>query len=239
MTIELKDVMKKVRQGAIRVTYEDINIRVEEKAKVAFLGHKEAGLSAIVDLICGADAPDRGTVRRSHSISWAIPSNAFVHKHHSLAASARFIARLYEADEQDFLTKISEMGELGDVLNTRGDKCPKEALSRFSFYTGVCLPFDRYILAGSFMGGKGERERRAEVLNDLSVRAGLLMVTHDIKTAQQFCDQAYVFDGGQATYFDNMEAAAEFFSAITAQGGDDDDFFDAEPELQELVNMDF
>ncbi|HVU19832.1 MAG TPA: hypothetical protein VHE09_03815 [Rhizomicrobium sp.] len=239
MTIELRDVTKKVRQGAIRVTYEDINIRIEEKANVAFLGHKEAGLSAIADLICGADAPDKGTVRRTHSISWVIPSSGFIHKHHALAASARFIARLYEADEKEFLAKISEAAELGDVLNVRGDLCPKDALQRFSFYAGVCLPFDRYIFSGGFMGGKDERERRAEVLNDLSTRAGLLLVTQDIKSAQQFCDQAYVFDSGRATYFDNMEAASEFFGAIASQGGGDDDFFDSEPELQELVNMDF
>ena len=239
MTIELNGVMKKVRQGAIRVNYEDVNIRIEEGVNVAFLGHKEAGLSAIVDLICAADAPDKGTIRRSHSISWAIPSSGFIHKHHSLATSARFIARLYEVDETEFLTKISEMAELGDVLNTRADKCPKEALARFSFYSGVCLPFDRYIFSGGFMGGKAERERRAEVMSDLGTRAGLLMVTQDIKTAQQFCDQAYVFDGGRVTHFDNMEAAAEFFGAVAAQGDDDEDFFDAEPELQELVNMDF
>jgi capsular polysaccharide transport system ATP-binding protein len=239
MTIELRGVTKKVRHGAIRRTYEDINIRIEENANVAFLGHKDAGLSAIVDMICAADAPDLGTVRRTHSISWAIPDSKFIHKHHPLASSARFIARLYEADEKEFVARVSEMADLGEFMNVRGDMCPKDALSRLAFCVGICLPFDRYILASNFMGGKSERERRTEILNDLSTRAGLLIATHDVKSAQQFCDQAYVFDGSRATYFDNIEAAAEFFGTIASEGTEDDDFFDAEPELQDLVNMDF
>lgn len=239
MTIELRGVTKKVRDGALRLTYEDLNIRIEENANVAFLGHKQAGLSAIVSLICAADAPDEGIVTRTHSISWPIPENKFIHRHHPLAASARFIARLYEANEKEFLAKVSEVAELGEFMNVRADRCPKEALSRFAFFAGVCLPFDRYIFASGFMGGKSERESRTEVLNDLSTRAGLLLVTHDIKSAQEFCDQAYVFDGNRATYFDNMEAAAEFFGTIASEDTDGDDFFDAEPELQDLINVDF
>ncbi len=239
MTIELRGVTKNVREGAIRLTYEGVDVRIEEKANVAFLGGKDAGLGTIVSLICAADAPDKGSVKRAHSISWPIPDSKFIHRHHSLATSARFIARLYEANEKEYLAKLCEMAELEDFINTRGDKCPKDALARLAFYAGVCLPFDRYIFMGGFMGGKSERERRLEVINDLRQRAGLLVVTDDVKTAQQFCDQAYVFEGGRATYFENMEAAAEFFGKADSSGNDDDDFFDAEPELKDLVSMDF
>src|ERR1700759_761500 len=73
MTIELIDVTKKVRLGPIRLTYKDLNIRVEQNARMAFLAQKSAGVEAILNLICAADAPDSGIVRRTHSISWAIP----------------------------------------------------------------------------------------------------------------------------------------------------------------------
>ena len=239
MTIELRDVTKKVRQGALRIKYEGLDIRIEEKAHVAFLGNQDAGLSKIVDLILAAVAPDNGVVHRAHSISWAIPDSKYVHKQHPLVASARFIARLYEANEKEFVAKVSELGDLGDFLNVRADKCPKDVLARFAFYAGVCLPFDRYILSSNFLGGKADRERRTEVLNDLRSHAGLLVVTQDIKSAQGLCDEAYVFDGKEATYFDDMEAAAEFFKNAGSDGVAEDDFFDAEPELQDMVNMDF
>jgi capsular polysaccharide transport system ATP-binding protein len=238
MTIELRDVTKKVRLGSVRMNYRDLNIRIEDKANVAFLGHKSAGMEGIVNLICNADAPDEGKVTRSHSISWPIPASTFLHKHHSLATSARFIARLYEQDPSKFLADVSDMAQLGEFQDVRGDRCPKEVLSRFAYSVGLCVPFDRYILTAVSAGAKEDRPRFAEILQGLRERAGILLVTHDVKSASLFCDQAYVFDEGRATYFDDMEAAAEYFSK--ASGDDDDDvFFDAEPELQDMVSMDF
>jgi len=239
MTIEFKNVTKKVRLGAIRVTYENLNIRVEETARVAFLGRAEAGMEAIVNLICSADAPDRGTVTRTHSISWAIPGSHCVQKHLPLAASARFIARLYEVDEAAFTAKVSEVAALGDFVNTRGDRCPKEVLSRFCFSVGISLPFEQYVLTSVSAGSKDDRPRFAAIVEELGQRAGILLVTQDAKSALQFCDQAYVFDEGRATFFDEMEAAAEYFNSIEAKEMDEEDFFDSDPELEGLVNSDF
>ena len=69
MTIELKNVMKKVRLGPVKTTYDDLNIRIEEKSRMALLGGKTAGLEAIVNLICAADAHDKDVIQRTHSIS--------------------------------------------------------------------------------------------------------------------------------------------------------------------------
>ena len=239
MTIEFQNVTKKVRLGPVRLTYEDLNIRVEENTRMAFLGQKNAGLDAIVNLVCAADAPDSGIVRRSHSISWAIPGNSFLHKHHTIAANARFIARLYEANADEFLARVSEMAMLGEFLNVRADVCPKEALSRFAFSVGMCLPFDHYILTSTSAGSKEDKPHFAEVVTEVGQRSGLLLVTSDLKSAQQFCDQAYVFAEGRATYFDNIEAAAEFYGSLASEGDDGESFFDAEDELQDLVNVDF
>jgi capsular polysaccharide transport system ATP-binding protein len=240
MTIELKDVTKKVRLGAVKLTYEGLNLRIEKGARVAFLGNKNAGLDAIVNLICAADAPDKGKVTRTHSISWPIPDNKFISKHLSLAANARFVARLYEQNENAFLQKVVEMAEPGEFLNTRCTDCPREVLSRFCFSAGVCVAFDCYIFTSASIGGKEDKPRFAEIIEEVAGRAGILFVTADIKSAKQFCDQAYVFDAGRATYFDDMEAAAEFFAAIASPGGEDDqDFFDSDPELESMINTDF
>ncbi|MEI9929114.1 MAG: hypothetical protein WDM89_00745 [Rhizomicrobium sp.] len=237
MTIELHDVMKKVRQGSVRLTYKDVNMRIEEKSRMALLGHSSSGLDFIVDLICGADAPDKGVVRRSHSVSWAIPEIKYVHKHLPLVAAVRFIARLYEIDEKAFLARVLEQAQVGEVANLRVDRCPREVVSRLAFCIGTSLPFDQYIL--KTLGSKEDRERNMETVNQLAERAGLLFVTSDVKTAKQFCTEAYVFDEGRVTYFDNMDAAAEFFSKAAGDDDVEDDFFDAEQDLQDLVNVDF
>jgi capsular polysaccharide transport system ATP-binding protein len=239
MTIEFRNVSKKVRLGPVRLTYRDLNLRIEQDAHVAFLGHKEAGLPAIVDLICGADACDKGTITRTHSISWPIPSSQFLKKHLPIAANARFVARLYEVNEDEFVSRVAKMAEAEEFLGTRGDMCPKDVLARFFFSLGMCLDFDQLILTNAAIGGKADRTRMGEILSEKITQTGLLLVTSDIKSAQQFCDQAYVFDEGRATFFDDMDAAAEFFGSIATKGGEEEDFFDSDPELENLVNVDF
>jgi capsular polysaccharide transport system ATP-binding protein len=238
MSIELRDVMKRVRLGPIRLTYEKLNINVPDGASVALLGRKEAGLDAIVNLICAADAPDSGRVIRTHSISWPIPSASFVSAHLPLVANARFIARLYEVDEDAYVARLEELGRFGDWLGVVVKQCPGEIRSLFCFLCGITLPFDQYIFTNLSVGPKSERGRIGEMVDDLRQRAGFLLIGQDVKSAQQYCSQAYVFDNGEATFYDDMEAAIEHFSSIETKDIEDDGFM-ADSGLEDLVNVDF
>lgn len=239
MSISLQNVTKKVRLGPVKLNYEGLNIEVPDGAHVALLGHKDAGLPAIVNLICGADAPDQGKVLRTQSISWAIPSSSFVAKHISLAANARFVARLYEANEEAYVAKLLELGQFGDAFNLKTDECTNEARSLFCLLAGICLPFDHYILTSVGVGKKAERERTSAMVEELGRRASLVIVGHDVDGAQRLCDRAYVFEAGRATFYDDMEAAAEHFNAIDAKDVEEDDFMGSDSELEDLVRMDF
>lgn len=237
--IELANITKKIRQGHLKVTYTGLNIVVPDGVNMAFLGKKQSAVEALADLICAADAPDRGKITRTESISWALPSASFVAKHLTLAANARFLARLYEADEDVLVSRIVELGQLQEWINVKVEECPKEARSTFCLLAGLCLPFDRYIFTSLGAAGKAQGGRVSELLTDLMARASILLIGQDIKTAQEFCSQAYVFDEGKATFYDDMEAAAEHFNAIEAQEVDEGDFMGGDSELEDLVNVDF
>jgi len=242
MTIELHNVKKNVRAGSVRLTYEDLNIRLADGANVAFLAHVEAGIESIINLICAADAPDNGWITRNHSISWPIPASLYIQKHLSLAANARFLARLYEADEKDYLARIAETG-LGPFMDSRVDKVSGEIKTVFAFVAGVSLPFDRYIVTKTAVGKKAFPDLTDRLLNDVRERAGLLLVTPAAKVAAQYCDQAYVFDQGIATFYDDMEAAAEHFNSIQSKDKDrdagDDEEEEDDSDLQNMVGLDF
>jgi capsular polysaccharide transport system ATP-binding protein len=236
MTLELRDVTKKIRMGSVRVVYDDLNIRIEEGTNVALLGHPEAGLEGVVELMCGADAPDAGRVIRTHSISWPIPMTVFMHTHVSLAANARFLARLYEADERDYVARIAGNG-LDKFMDTRVDMVSSDVRTTFAFVAGMCLPFDRYILTKASVAQKTDPELAPRLIEEAKKKAGLLLVASSVKPAQQYCDQAYVFDDGQATFYDNMDAAAEHFNSIEVKGRDRDSEAGEEDEDSDLQNM--
>lgn len=239
MTIELRNVTKKVRLGPVRLTYEDLNIVVPTGVNMAFLGHEEAGLEALVGLICGADAPDQGKVWRDEAISWPIPGSASLSRHLSVAANARFLARLYETDEDAYIKRVVELAEIGAWTDTKLDACPSEVRSAMTFMMGVALPFDRYIFTRLNAGGRDKRDRVNEIVGELTSRANVLLVGSDVKGAEQFCQQAYVFDKGTATHYDDMEAALEHFGSIVTKGVAEDDFMGGDAELEDMVGQDF
>ncbi|MBV8976625.1 MAG: hypothetical protein JO261_16230 [Alphaproteobacteria bacterium] len=239
MSIVFEDVTKKVRLGAVKLTYTGLNLHIPADSRMALLGHKQAGLEAIVNLICAADAPDYGRVKRTHSISWPIPSGQFVAKHLPLVANARFIARLYEADEGKFLLQLAELGKLREWFDVKVEECPNEVRAMFCFLAGICLPFEQYLITKVNVGPRSERDRIGEMLEELGTRAGILLVGSDVRTAQRICSEAYVFDKGCATFFNDMEAAAEAFSEIETDEAGDDDFMGGDAELESLVNVDF
>jgi len=237
MSIVFENVTKKIRLGPVRVTYEGLNLNIPGDSRMALLGQRTAGLEALTDVICAADAADFGRVTRTHSISWPIPSTHFIARHLPIIANARFVARLYEADEKKYLARLAEAGELADWFEVKVEECPSEIRALFCFMAGICLPFDQYVLTG--LGPRAARDTISEILDGLTTESGFLLVGGDIKTAQKLCNVAYVFDKGRATFFNDMDEAAEAFSDIEAADGEDEDFMGGDPELENLVNVDF
>jgi capsular polysaccharide transport system ATP-binding protein len=236
MSIEFKDVSIRTRGTLTPVSLQNINIRLTKGDRVAFLSPR-AALSALISVISGADAPDRGSVVRNDTISWPIPGNGFLHKHLNFIANARFVARLYGVDQPSYLAKVLDLARVVDLAEERIDHCPKEAVARFSFALGACLPFDMYLLTATKIGDKRDSERYTEIIADLGRDAGLLIATSSGKTIQGFCDQAYVFDRGRAHHYTDVEAAAEHMARIAkpSDGADDEDW----PADDERIMDDF
>jgi capsular polysaccharide transport system ATP-binding protein len=230
MSIEFKNVSIRTRRTLTPVLLENLNIRLAKGDHVAFLS-PSAALRALIGVISGAKAPDGGTVVRNDTISWPIPGSGFLHKHLNFIANARFVARLYGVDQAPYLAKVLDLARIVDLAEERIDHCPKDAVARFSFALGACLPFDMYLLTTTKIGNKRDSERYAELIADLGRDAGLLIATSSGKAIRDFCDQAYVFDRGRAHHYTDVEAAAEHMARIAKPNdGTDEEDLPAEDE---------
>jgi len=222
MSLELRDVSIRTRGTINPVSLQDINIRIGARDRVAFLSPK-TGLNALVSIISGAATPDKGAVIRTSSISWPIPGSGFVHKHQNFIANARFVARLYEVDQASYIARVVEVARIHDLAEERLDRCPKEAVSRFSFALGACLRFDMYLLTAIKFGDKRDTERYSEMIAELARDSGLLIAASSGKGIHEFCDQAYVFDKGRAHYYKDLDAAVEHMARIAKPADSDDE----------------
>lgn len=229
--IEFVQVSKRTRKTITPVVYEDLSFRIEDGDRVALLGGPASGLRVILDLICGANAPDKGRVIRTGTFSWPIPESNFLHKHLSFVGNARFIARMFGMDHSIFVPQVIEMAGIQELSEERLDHCPKEFVGQFSFALGLFVPFNTYIFT-RVGAGKGEfNERCQAAIAELGQKSGLLILTSQPKGFESFCDKAYVFDEGKAFYYEDLEAAQEHLkSTLAKQPAELDDYGEAPEE---------
>ncbi|HEY1962052.1 MAG TPA: hypothetical protein VGG69_06525 [Rhizomicrobium sp.] len=192
----------------------NISMRIEPDQHVAILSPSGPALGLLIDVICGANAPDSGLVFCRCRLSWPLPKARFIHDHRTFVANARFIARLYEMDQSSFIDRVIEMAGIGDLAMERMSYCPKGAISRFCFALGACLPFDTYFFTTTNIGEKDEREKYAGIIAELAKRSGILIATSSGKAARAYCDRAYVVEETGAVYYDDMDAANEHLERL-------------------------
>jgi capsular polysaccharide transport system ATP-binding protein len=235
--IELRNVAVRTRKTINPVSLTGLNVRIEDRERFALLAPSNGTLNLAVAVVCKSNAPDAGRVIQTSSLSWPIPSSAFLHKHQTFVANARFVARLYGVDQTSYIDRVVDMARITDLAEERISHCPKKAVSRFAFALGACLPFDFYLLTNTSIGEKEERETYAEMIAELGRRSGLIVATSNPKSAKSLCDRALVLDPAGSVTYDDMDAAVEHLERISKRVDESSDDMLAEEE--ERVFEDF
>ena len=215
MTIELKNVCMRTRNTLTPVSIKNVSMRIEPDQHIAILTPSKSAAGMLVDVICGANAPDSGSAFCDSRLSWPLPAARFLHKHQTFVANARFVARLYEMDQASFIDRVIEMADISDLADKKIGYCPKPVVLRFSFALGACLPFEMYFFTATNVGEKQDRAKYSQIIAELGRRSGILMATSSGKSAQAFCDAAYVVEDNGAVYYDDMDAAIERLQRLT------------------------
>jgi len=197
-----------------RVELRDIHMHIEEQQRVAILGKAGGGLDELLNIICGAVTPARGNVVLTSEISWPIGETGFLLADASLVTNLRFIARIYEIDENEYVKRMTEVGEIENAWNETFGSCGKDIKWRFAFALGVCLPFDIYIFESTEGPDKDYREKSQAIVDQLGQDYGIVVATGKGDEARQFCDRAFVLDEGKVTYYEDIEAAIAHLEQI-------------------------
>ncbi len=220
MSIEFQNVTVRTRGTVTPAILKNLNFRIEKRDRIALFAPANGGLDLVVDILCGADAPETGKVVRNASVSWPLPSSRFLHTHQTFVGNARFIARLYEMEQEPFIAKVIALAGIQDIADERVSYCPRKAVSSFVFALGVSLAFDMYLFTSTNIGGREDREKYTQIIQGLARDHGLLIATSNGKTAEPFCDKAFVLDGEGAVYYDDMEAAIAHLQRISVRAED-------------------
>ena len=197
-------------RGREKYVARDINFEIPRGHSVGLLGRNGAGKSTLMQIITGAVLPDRGTVEIEGSVSWPVGFAGSFHRDLTGAQNAKFLARAYGIDTQDFLAFVLEFSELGPAFYQPMRMYSSGMRSRLGFGCSMGIHFDTYLIDEVTAVGDGAFRAKSEsIFQDRLRHSGALFVSHNVEEVRRLCDSVVVLENGEANHYFNVDKGIE------------------------------
>ncbi|WBU62939.1 ABC transporter ATP-binding protein [Paracoccus aerodenitrificans] len=212
--LEFDNVSKSFWTGTQRkVILDRASFRVELGRSLGILAPNGTGKTTIINMMCGLEQPDEGTIRRNCRISFPLGFMGGVVSKHSANENSRFIARIYGLDPDyvsaftRWLTDIDEYFDMPVGTYSSGMR------QRFVFSLLLSLEFDIYLIdEGMPTATDVNFNRKAgQVLNERLKSSTVVIVSHQAQILEQFCREAAVLRDGKLFMFETLDEARQYY----------------------------
>jgi capsular polysaccharide transport system ATP-binding protein len=219
--ITLNDVHKRywTDRGEPHWVLRGITLTFPGNKNTGILGRNGAGKSTLMRLMAGLDMPTRGTIERSGRLSWPLGLTKGLQRNLTGRQNARFICRLHGYDDdalEERLDFIQSYSELGDFFDEPVRTYSSGMRGRLNFAVAQAFQFEMYLVdEGMGAGDLRFKERAQEALRSRYENSGLVLISHNLATLENFCDYAVLLHEGKAYWFDSVsEAYREYRKSI-------------------------
>lgn len=199
----------------LRRVLDGISFEVRAGEKLAVLGRNGSGKSTLVKLIGGVEYPTSGTIRRDLSLSWPLALAGGLSGNMTGAASARFIARLYDHDEKDVLAFVDDFAELGRQLFLPIEAYSSGMRARLMFALTLAIDFDCFLIDEVLSVGDQRFYRKChDALFVKRADRAMILVSHAQNIIRTYCGSALVLKAGRGRVFDDLELALRIYETL-------------------------
>jgi capsular polysaccharide transport system ATP-binding protein len=214
--IEFQNVTKSYHtRGLNRRVFSDLSFQIERGTSLAICGANGAGKSTLLRLIAGVEHPNSGHIHRSMKTSWPIGFASCFQMSMTGADNARFIARIYQQDEEEVLAYVEDFAQLGVYMRQPVSTYSSGMVSRLAFGVSLAISFDCYLVDEVTAAGDVRFRRRCEEeLMARSRNGTLIMTSHDPYMLEQYCDRGAVLYSGALVFFDSVAEACNVHHAL-------------------------
>jgi capsular polysaccharide transport system ATP-binding protein len=218
--IQIDNVSKSFKRvdGGRREVFRNISLTIEKTDRIAFMGPRLSGKSTLIKMITGFEQPDSGTVSRFCDISYPIGNSTVLSSNMTGKENIAFICRIFGCDTRETLAFIQEFTGLGGALDRELALYARDDRSRLAYALSYALPFDIYVLDGSFGAGTPDFKNRCEALLEKRMEtSGILFATAYTSFARYFCKKIVLIDDCQLVEYDDLDAGIEHFKELKAK----------------------
>lgn len=212
--LEFENVSKSFWTGSQhKVILDRASFRVELGNSLGILAPNGTGKTTLINMMCGLEKPDEGTIRRKSRISFPLGFMGGVISKHTANENARYIARVYGLDP-DYVSAFTRwLCDLGEYFDQPLGKYSSGMRSRFSFSLLLALEFDIYLIdEGMPQSTDVEFNRKAGgVLLERLKKSTVVIVSHQPSTLERFCRSAATLRNGRLTMFESLDEAKQYY----------------------------
>jgi capsular polysaccharide transport system ATP-binding protein len=216
--ITFENVSKSFWTGKSRkVILNRANFSVEIGNSLGILAPNGTGKTTIINMMAGLEKPDEGRVMRTSRISFPLGYMGGIIGKHSARENCRFIAQLYGLDPDYVESFCRWLANVDDYFEMPVATYSSGMRARLNFALMLCLEFDIYLIdEGMPQSTDVEFNRKAgQVLRQRLLNATVIVVSHQAKTLEKFCNSAAVLRNGQLYMFDTLEEAKRLYDYDT------------------------
>lgn len=196
--------------------FQDINFTIPEGHNIGILGSNGAGKSTLFRMLAGSEYPNKGKVVTDKAISWPVALATGIHPQMTGRENTRFIGRVNGvANLREYEEKVKDFAELGIKYDLPVKTYSSGMRSRLAFGCCIAIDFEIYLIdEATSVGDQKFRKKARQALIDKSKTASVIMVSHEIKEIEEFCDSAIVLHKGNLTFYSDLQEAIAVYKNL-------------------------
>jgi capsular polysaccharide transport system ATP-binding protein len=215
--IVFHDVTKVLGRGAHKHTVlGNINWLLEPRSRIAILGHPGSGKTTLLHLLSGAMLPTSGWIDRQAIVSSTVPLLRFgLRSGRTTRQLIRVLCRSYRSDPDEIASFVEPFANARDMLDIPLRHLPRAKRRCLSLALFYAFPCDYYLFERTHITRIAEmRERCAQMLQQRSKDAGMILATSRPGAALQFGGIGGVLYKGTLTFYESVGVAVSEFEKL-------------------------
>lgn len=196
--------------------FQDLNFVIPEGHNIAIMGSNGAGKSTLFRILAGSEYPNKGKVITDKAVSWPVALATGVHPQMTGRENTRFIGRVNGVEDITlYEEKVKAFAELGEKYDLPVSSYSSGMRSRLVFGCCVSVDFDIYLIdEATSVGDQKFRKKAKQALIDKSEQANVIMVSHDTKEIEEFCDSVIILHQGELTFFSDLQEGLKVYKEL-------------------------
>ena len=195
--------------GQRHYIFRNFSFEFPDNCSIGLMGRNGAGKSTLMNMLSGAEVPNKGRIITNKRISWPLGLNGGFQGSLTARDMTAFVARVYGFRGKKLKEKIhfvQEFAEIGKFFDEPMANYSAGMRYRIGFGLSMAFDFDYYLIdeAGA-VGDPAFAKKSKKLYEEKLAKSNVIMVSHNVDEIKQWCDKIVLLRDGNVDVFDDVD----------------------------------